>query len=64
MKRAMSSTCFGLLADRGVINPQEIGANGGSYGRWNVPRQLGSPKDRVQPPSGELIPWVSPKAPR
>ena len=51
---------LGLLADEGVINPQEIGANGGSYG-GGMSLQLGSLKDRVQLPSGELIPWVSPK---
>ena len=51
---------LGLLADEGVINPQEIGANGGSYG-GGMSLQLGSLKDRVQLPNGELIPWVSPK---
>jgi X-Pro dipeptidyl-peptidase (S15 family) len=51
---------LGLLADEGVINPQEIGANGGSYG-GGMSLQLGSLKDRVQLPDGELIPWVSPK---
>jgi fermentation-respiration switch protein FrsA (DUF1100 family) len=51
---------LGLLADEGVINPQEIGANGGSYG-GGMSLQLGSLKDRVQLPDGELIPWVSHK---
>jgi X-Pro dipeptidyl-peptidase (S15 family) len=51
---------LGLLADEGVINPQEIAATGGSYG-GGMSLQLGSLKDRVELLNGELIPWVSPK---
>jgi len=51
---------LGLLADEGVINPQELGATGESYG-GGMSEQLGSLKDRVQLTDGELIPWVSPK---
>jgi hypothetical protein len=51
---------LGLLADEGVINPQQIGATGESYG-GGMSEQLGSLKDRVQLTNGELIPWVSPK---
>ncbi len=51
---------LGLLADEGVIDPQRIGATGGSYG-GGMSLQLGSLKDRVQLPDGELIPWLSPK---
>lgn len=51
---------LGLLADEGVINPQEIGATGESYG-GGMSTQLGSLKDRVETLTGELIPWVSPK---
>jgi hypothetical protein len=51
---------LGLLADEGVINPQEIGATGGSYG-GGMSLELGSLKDRVELLNGELIPWVSPK---
>ncbi len=51
---------LGLLADEGVINPQQIGATGGSYG-GGMSLQLGSLKDRVELPNGELIPWLSPK---
>jgi fermentation-respiration switch protein FrsA (DUF1100 family) len=51
---------LGLLADEGVINPQEIGATGASYG-GGMSSQLGSLKDRVELPNGELIPWVSSK---
>ena len=51
---------LGLLADEGVINPQEIGATGGSYG-GGMSLQLGSLKNRVELLNGELIPWVSPK---
>jgi hypothetical protein len=50
---------LGLLAEEGVINPQEIGATGESYG-GGMSTQLGSLKDRVELPGGELIPWVSP----
>jgi dipeptidyl aminopeptidase/acylaminoacyl peptidase len=38
---------LGLLADEGVINPQEIGATGESYG-GGMSVQLGSLKDRVE----------------
>jgi hypothetical protein len=52
-------TLLGKLADEGVINPQAIGATGGSYG-GGMSLQLGSLKDRVELPSHELIPWESP----
>jgi hypothetical protein len=52
-------TMLGKLADEGVINPQEIGATGGSYG-GGMSLELGSLKDRVELPTGELIPWESP----
>jgi Acetyl xylan esterase (AXE1) len=51
---------LGKLADEGVINPQEIGANGGSYG-GGMSLELGSLKDRVELTNGELIPWTSPE---
>jgi hypothetical protein len=51
---------LGKLADEGVINPQAIGANGGSYG-GGMSLQLGSLKDRVELVNGELIPWTSPE---
>ena len=47
---------LGLLADEGVINPQQIGATGGSYG-GGMSLQLGSLNDRVELPNGELVPW-------
>lgn len=50
---------LGLLADQGVIDPQRIGANGGSYG-GGMSLQLAALKDRVQLPGGTLIPWRSP----
>jgi hypothetical protein len=50
---------LGLLAEEGVINPQEIGATGESYG-GGMSAQLGSLKDRVELLNGELVPWVSP----
>jgi hypothetical protein len=52
-------TLLGKLADEGVINPQQIGATGGSYG-GGMSLELGSLKDRVELPTGELIPWESP----
>jgi cephalosporin-C deacetylase-like acetyl esterase len=52
-------TLLGKLADEGDINPQEIGATGGSYG-GGMSLELGSLKDRVELTNGELIPWQSP----
>ena len=52
-------TLLGKLADEGVINPQQIGATGGSYG-GGMSLQLGSLKDRVELLNGELVPWESP----
>ncbi|MHB8233937.1 MAG: alpha/beta hydrolase family protein, partial [Solirubrobacteraceae bacterium] len=52
-------TLLGKLADEGVINPQQIGANGGSYG-GGMSLELGSLKDRVELTNGTLIPWESP----
>ena len=52
-------TLLGKLADEGVIDPQQIGANGGSYG-GGMSLQLGALKDRIELPNHELIPWESP----
>jgi hypothetical protein len=54
-----AQTLLGKLADEGVINPQQIGANGGSYG-GGMSLELGSLKDRVELENGTLIPWESP----
>ncbi len=54
-----AQTLLGKLADEGVINPQEIGATGGSYG-GGMSLELGSLKDRVELENGTLIPWESP----
>lgn len=51
---------LGVLADEGVIDPQRIGATGGSYG-GGISLQLGALKDRVELPDGTLRPWTSPK---
>jgi hypothetical protein len=51
-------TLLGKLADEGLINPQQIGATGGSYG-GGMSLQLGSLKDRVELLNGELVPWES-----
>jgi hypothetical protein len=53
-------TLLGKLADEGLINPQQIGATGGSYG-GGMSLQLGSLKDRVELLNGELVPWESPE---
>jgi hypothetical protein len=53
-------TLLGKLADEGVVNPQQIGATGGSYG-GGMSLELGSLKDRVELTNGELIPWTSPE---
>jgi predicted acyl esterase len=49
---------LGKLADQGVINPQRIGATGGSYG-GGMSAQLGALKDRTMLPDGSLIQWQS-----
>jgi hypothetical protein len=49
---------LGLLAEEGLINPQEIGATGGSYG-GGMSAQLGSMNDRVEMLNGELVPWTT-----
>ncbi len=51
-------TLLGKLADEGLINGQQIGATGGSYG-GGMSLQLGSLKDRVELQNGELVPWES-----
>ena len=50
---------LGQLADEGVINPQKIGAVGGSYG-GGMAMILGALKDRVMLQDGTLVPWKSP----
>src|SRR3954451_23542979 len=49
---------LGLLADDGVIDPQKIGAIGGSYG-GGVSIALGALRNRVQNKDGSLSPWTS-----
>ena len=49
---------LGLLAEEGAINPQEIGATGGSNG-GGMSMQLGSLDGRVQLTNGELVPWTT-----
>ncbi len=49
---------LGLLAEEGLINPQEIGATGGSYG-GGMSAQLGSMNNRVEMLNGELVPWTT-----
>src|SRR4051794_2920169 len=50
---------LGKLADQGVIDPQKIGATGGSYG-GGMSAQLGALKDRTQMFDGSTIAWTSP----
>ncbi len=54
-----AQTLLGIIADEGVIDPQHIGANGGSYG-GGMSLQLGALKDRIELPNHELVPWESP----
>jgi hypothetical protein len=49
---------LGLLAEEGLINPQQIGATGGSYG-GGMSAQLGSMNNRVEMLNGELVPWTT-----
>src|SRR4051794_32413129 len=50
---------LGQLADDGLIDPQKIGATGGSYG-GGMAIALGALRNRVQLPDGKLVPWTSP----
>jgi cephalosporin-C deacetylase-like acetyl esterase len=50
---------LGQLADEGVIDPNRIGATGGSYGGI-LSVQLAALNDRTRLPDGSLVPWVSP----
>ena len=50
---------LGQLADDGVIEPQKIGATGGSYG-GGISLALGALRNRMQLPNGSLVPWTSP----
>jgi hypothetical protein len=50
---------LGQLADDGVIDPQRIGATGGSYG-GGMSIALGALKTRTQLPDGTVVPWTSP----
>ena len=51
---------IGLLVDAGVVNPNQIGVTGESYG-GGVSLQLATLRDRVMVGNGSLIPWTSPK---
>src|SRR5262249_9726358 len=48
----------GATGDEGLIDPQRIGAMGGSYG-GGMSMALGALKDRKMLPDASLIPWVS-----
>src|SRR3954452_15084508 len=50
---------LGKLADQHVIDPQRIGATGGSYG-GGMSAQLGALKDRTQMFDGSTVQWRSP----
>jgi dienelactone hydrolase len=55
-----AQTLLGQLADDGAIDPQKIGATGGSYG-GGMSMQLGALKNRVVQTDGTLVPWTSPQ---
>ena len=48
-----------MLADEDVVDPQRIGALGGSYG-GGLSMALGALEDRKMLPDDSLVPWVSP----
>lgn len=50
----------GLLADEGVVDPQRIGAMGGSYGGGQS-LSLATLRDRIRDTDGSYKPWVSPE---
>lgn len=50
----------GLLADEGLVDPQRIGAMGGSYGGGQS-LALATLRDRIRKPDGAYEPWVSPE---
>jgi hypothetical protein len=50
---------LGQLADDGLIDPQKIGAIGGSYG-GGMSMALGALRNRTQLGDGSLVPWTSP----
>ena len=50
----------GMLADQGLVDPQRIGAMGGSYGGGQS-LHLAVLRDRVRLPDGSYAPWVSEK---
>ena len=49
----------GQLADEGLIDPQRIGAIGGSYG-GGMSMALGALRNRKVMPDYSLVPWTSP----
>ncbi len=49
----------GMLVDQGVVDPDEIGANGGSYG-GGMSLALAALNNRMMMPNGALVPWTSP----
>ena len=51
---------LGLLVDQGIVNPDEIGATGISYGGIQS-LNLARLRDRIRLPNGRYRPWRSPK---
>ncbi len=49
----------GMLADEGLIAPDEIGATGGSYG-GGLSLAMAALRNRMAMPDGTLVPWESP----
>ena len=50
---------IGLLVDQGIVDPNRIGAQGGSYGGM-ASSALGTLNNRTMLPDGTLVPWTSP----
>ena len=53
------STRSGSSPTTALIDPQKIGATGGSYG-GGMSIALGALRNRTQLPDGSLVPWTSP----
>jgi dienelactone hydrolase len=54
-----AQTFAGMLVDEGLVDPEAIGATGGSYG-GGTSMALAALRDRVMLEDGTLVPWTSP----
>jgi hypothetical protein len=54
-----AQTFAGRLVDEGLVDPDAVGATGGSYG-GGTSMALAALRDRVMKEDGTLVPWTSP----